>query len=369
MQIGILTLYYDNHNFGGQLQAYALCTYLNQQKNIECEQIAYDYKERTIPSIKSRVFSAYSHVFHPRVMIGLNKRKKTFETFEEAIPHSVVVRSVDKLAQLTQKYDYVFTGSDQVWNPEYAGKAFYLGEIPAEKRCAYAASFGKDRLQEGALTENTIKALKNYCFISVREDSAVQILEQYGIPNVNMVCDPTLLLKKREWEDSIAQVKRITNDKYVFVYLLGNSQNLRDDLKKKLRSTNLKIVSIPHIHFTYQKRDKGFADIEAYDVGPLEFLKLINDAEMVVTDSFHCTLFSILFQKNFWTLSRNGKNDLGSTNGRMYTLLEKAGLMERYAGSVEKIRLQDTVLRNDAEIRLSKYAEFSRKLLADFLNA
>ena len=301
-------------------------------------------------------------------MIGLNKRKKTFETFEEAIPHSIVVQSADELAQLTQKYDYVFTGSDQVWNPEYAGKMFYLGEIPAEKRCAYAASFGKDRLQEGVLTENAIEALKNYRFISVREDSAVRILEQYGIPNINMVCDPTLLLEKQEWEDSITHVKRVTNEKYVFVYLLGNSKNLRDDLKKKLRNTNLKIISIPHIHFTYQKRDKGFADIEVYDAGPLEFLKLINDAEMVVTDSFHCTLFSILFQKNFWTLSRNGKNDPGSTNGRMYTLLEKAGLMNRFAGCVENIRLNEPMQNETTEKKLFEYAEFSRKLLVDFLH-
>lgn len=369
MRIGILTLYYGNHNFGGQLQAYALCTYLNQQKNIECEQIAYDYKEKAALSIKSQLFSAYSYIFHPRVMSGLNKRKKTFKTFEEGIPHSAIIRSADELVQLTQKYDYVFTGSDQVWNPEYADKVFYLGEIPAEKRCAYAASFGKDRLQEGVLTENTLEALKNYRFISVREDSAVQVLAQHGVPNVKMMCDPTLLLEKQQWENSITQIKRITNDKYVFVYLLGNSKNLRNDLKKKLQNTNLKIVSIPHIHFTYQKRDEGFADIEVYDAGPLEFLKLINDAEMVVTDSFHCTLFSVLFQKNFWTLSRNGENDTGSTNGRMRTLLEKVDLMERYAGSVEKIRLQDIALRNDTENRLSKYAEYSRKLLANFLNA
>ena len=368
MKIGILTLYYRNHNFGGQLQAYALCTYLNRQKGIECEQIAYDYKKKSNPSLKSRMFLAYSYIFHPGAMMGLKRRTKKFESFEEAVPHSAVVHSDAELAQFSQKYDYIFTGSDQVWNPEYAGKAFYLGEIPTEKRCAYAASFGKDQLQEGTLTDETIQALKNYRFISVRESSAIQILEQLGVTNANMVCDPTLLLERQEWENSIARVKSVTKEKYVFVYLLGNSKNLRDDIKKKLQSTNLKIVSMPHIHFTYQKRDKGFADIEVYDVGPWEFLRLIYDAEIVVTDSFHCTLFSILFHKNFWTLSRNGNNDLGSTNGRMYTLLEKAGLMERYAGSVEKICLEDASPRNDAERKLSEYAEFSRKLLADFLN-
>lgn len=369
MRIGILTLYYGNHNFGGQLQAYALCTYLNHQKSIESEQISYDYKKKDARTIKSCLFSIYSYIFHSTVMNGLKKRKKKFEAFEDEIPHSALIRSADEFVQLSSKYDYIFTGSDQVWNPEYAGEIFYLGNIPREKRCAYAASFGKDKFEEGTFAANTIESLRNFRFISVREDSAVSLLENYGITNVKMVCDPTLLLNKQEWERNVAQVKRLINEKYVFVYLLGNSRSLRDDLKKRIGTTNLKIVSIPHVHFGYQKRDEGFADIEVYEVGPFEFLRLIKDAEMIVTDSYHCTLFSILFQKQFWTLSRNGKNDKGSTNGRMFTLLEKVGLMDRYAESINKICLEDTFIMNDVEQRLSQYAEFSRKVLTDFLNS
>ena len=367
MKIGILTLYYNNHNFGGQLQAYALCTYLNRIKGVDCEQIAYDYKEKKRPSVKSRLFSMYSIFFHPKIMIGLKKRKKKFEVFEEAIPHSEVASTVTELEHIIEKYDYVFTGSDQVWNPEYAGGAFYLSGVPSEKRCAYAASFGKDQLTEGVLTNEPVQTLKKYQFMSVRESTAKQILEQHGIKDVAMVCDPTLLLKNEEWKRYIAQIEPITKEKYAFVYFLGNNKAMRDEVKRKIQSTNLKIVAIPHIHFTYQKRDKGFVDIEVYDAGPWEFLRLIHDAEVVVTDSFHCTLFSILFRKNFWTLSRNGKTDSGSTNGRMYTLLEKAGLIDRYAGSVKNICLTESKPSGDAEKKLFEYAEFSQKMLMDFL--
>ena len=367
MKIGILTLYYKNHNFGGQLQAYALCAYLNKLQDIDCEQIAYDYKRKEKRSIKSWIFSAYSHIFHPKIMIGLKKRRKKFETFEKAIPHSDVVSSSMELRRAAEKYDYIFKGSDQVWNPEYAGGIFYLNMIPESKRCAYAASFGKERLDEEMLTDEILQTLKNYKFMTVRETTAKQILEQRGIEKVSLVCDPTLLIEKEEWEDKIVQISRIVQEKYVFVYLLGNDKSLRDDIKKKFADMNLIIVSIPHIYFTYQKRDRKFADIEVYDAGPLEFLRLIYDAEIVVTDSFHCTLFSILFNKNFWTLSRNGLHDLGSTNGRIYTLLEKAGKMDCYAGTVSKIQLGDKHALDDSEGALDKFAAYSRKLLGAFL--
>lgn len=367
MRIGILTLYYENHNFGGQLQAYALCTFMNSVKSVICEQISYDYKEKKSTSVKSVLFSVYSAVFHPRAMLGLKKRKKKFEAFEETIPHSKVISNEIELKRLSDNYDYVFAGSDQVWNPEYAGGAFYLAAVPDKKRCSYAASFGKDRLPEGTLSDETVRVLRSYQFMSVREATAKQILEQNGIKDVEMVCDPTLLLTKEDWKKSIAQIKPITKEKYAFVYLLGNSKTMRDEIKKKVQSENLKIVAIPHIHFSYQKRDGDFADIEAYDVGPLDFLRLIYDADVIVTDSFHCTLFSILYGKKFWTLSRNSKNDSGSTNGRMYTLLEKAGLMNRFAGCVENIRLNEAVQNDNSEKKLFEYAEFSRKRLMDFL--
>lgn len=133
MKIGILTLYYRNHNFGGQLQAYALCTFMNSMKGVTCEQISYDYKEKKKASVKSTLFSVYSAVFHPRAMLGLKKRKKKFETFEETIPHSKVISNEIELKRLSDNYDYVFAGSDQVWNPEYAGGAFYLATIPDKK--------------------------------------------------------------------------------------------------------------------------------------------------------------------------------------------------------------------------------------------
>ena len=367
MKIGILTLYYKNHNFGGQLQAYALCEYLNKFQNINCEQITYDYKRKEEKSLKSLLFSIYSYIFHPKVMIGLKKRKRKFETFEKVIPHSNIVSSSEELIQVVKKYDYVFTGSDQVWNPEYAGGAFYLNIVPESKRCAYAASFGKDSFDEKILTNDILYTLRNYKFMTVRETTAEQILKQQGIEDIAVVCDPTLLIEKKEWEDKIIQIKRIVQEKYVFAYILGNSKSMRNNIKQKFGHMNLKIVSIPHIHFSYQKRDKDFADIQVYDIGPLDFLRLIYDAEIIVTDSFHCTLFSILFNKNFWTLSRDGKHGSESTNGRIYTLLEKAGMMDRYAGKVSKIRLEDKYPNDNSERELINFADYSRKLLSDFL--
>lgn len=367
MKVGILTLYYKNHNYGGQLQAYALCTYLNQFNSVECEQITYDYKGKKRRTAKGILFVLYSYLLHPKTMLGLQSRIKMFQAFEKAIPHSQLISNPMELRQAAEKYDYIFTGSDQVWNQEYAGGAFFLSDIQPDKRCAYAASFGKDNVIDNLLTNNTVETLKNYRFLSVREESAKKILEYYNIKGAKIACDPTLLLDSNEWERQISHILPITQDKYAFVYLLGNGKALRDDLKRKIRDESLKIVSIPHIHFSYQKRDRDFADIEIYKAGPLEFLRLIKDATVVVTDSFHCTLFSILFQKNFWTLSRSSNPNAGSTNGRMYTLLDKVGLMNRYAGSVENIDIKAGLPSVSSKRKLFEYAENSRKLLSDFL--
>lgn len=367
MKIGILTLYYKNYNYGGQLQSYALCTYLNQLNGVDCEQITYDYKGKKRRTVKGILFLLYSYLFHPIVMIRLNRRKKYFKNFENSIPHSKLISDTMGLRHISDKYDYVFTGSDQVWNQEYGGGAFFLSDIQPDKRCAYAASFGKDNVTDNLLADNTVETLKHYRFLSVREESAQKILEHYHIREAKIVCDPTLLLESDEWERQISSISPITQDKYAFVYLLGNGKALRDDLKRKIQAESLKIVSIPHIHFSYQKRDRNFADIEVYHAGPLEFLRLIQDATVVVTDSFHCTLFSILFRKNFWTLSRSVKRNAANTNGRMYTLLDKAGLMDRYAGNAENIDLKAAQPSIDSKRQLVEYAENSRKLLLDFL--
>lgn len=365
IKIGIMTLYYKNYNYGGQLQAYALCKYLNSFSEIQCEQIAFDYKRdiKKKKTLKSFGFEVYSRLVHPLVRSGLKKRKHRFKKFQMQVPHSDVVDE-GSILEYARQYDYVVVGSDQVWNNDYAGRLFFLGFLDKKKRCAYAASFGKNKLDEYQ-NQDIISILKDYQFLTVREDTAKVFIEENGISNVNVVCDPTLLLSREQWECSIADIVNPIRGDYIFVYLLGSSQEIREKIKRKARECGLQIVYIPHIHFSYQKRDRNFADVEMYDVGPWEFVRLIRDAKVVVTDSFHCTLFSIMFEKNFWTLQKE-RDDKNATSSRMVTLLSKVSLTDHFVNSVEKIDLQKKISYSDLKSRMDSYIKQSQNLIEEF---
>lgn len=360
-KIGIMTLYYQNHNYGGQLQAYALCRYLNNQPDVQCEQISFDYRrgKNAKRTAKQWLFWLYSILLHPRVMFGLRQRKQKFLTFEQEIPHSRTAEKAD-LCTLCEDYDAVIVGSDQVWNFDYSSTCFLLQFVPAKKRWAYAASFGKDKIQD-ALDDESLKALKEFAFLSVREETAKQFLEKNEVKNVEVVCDPTLLLSCEDWRAQILRRERMVEGNYLFVYLLSANPQARSKIKQKAAEKGLKIVFLPHIHFTYQKRDSGFADEELYDVGPWEFLRLIDDATAIVTDSFHCSLFSILFHKNFWTLRRE-KKGMAETSGRMKTLLTKVNQIDRFV-EPDAIDLSQAIDYGSVDHDLELYIQQSRQLL------
>lgn len=363
MKIGILTLYYNNHNYGGQLQAYALCNYMNKMKKVCAEQISYNYKEKKKKkrTIKTLLYKIFVWTVHFSTMCRLRKRRKTFLLFEEEIPHSEIYTS-NSLKKSEDNYDYIFVGSDQVWNMDFADKNYFLTWLNPCKRCAYAASFGKNRLEK--LEKNVLDGLKEYSFLTVREDEAQRNLKQVGIDNCLTVCDPTILLNTEEWLLKIRDISSQVEGEYLFVYLLGGDSKIRAEIKKFAKKNGLEIVTIPHIHFSYQKKDKGFANQELYDVGPWEFLKLINEASYIITDSFHCCVFSILFQKKFWAVNRS---EIESTNSRLNTLLRKVNLSHRFVEFVEGIDLEEEIYYDEVEKKLDNYRRESKNVVDVFL--
>lgn len=363
MKIGILSLYHKNHNYGGQLQAYALCEYLNALKNVDAEQINFAYKKRLHPWSRAFLCRTALKVLHPMVQANLRRRKQRFCAFENAIPHSIVLNA-NALPAASEQYDFVFAGSDQVWNLSYSVPAFFLGFLPPEKRCSCAASFGKD-----VLTQEEYKflpILREYRFLSVREESAKKFLEENGVNNVRILCDPTLLLPQDFWKEKIEFVDPLVQGKYIFVYLLGENAALRKEIRRKSSKTGLPIVLIPHIHGVYQKCDVGFADCEPYEVGPREFLRLIYDAEFVITDSFHCTVFSLLFEKEFWTLPRSSKTT-APTNNRVETLLKVAHVENRFVPTADQIDFSAKIDSQKYMEYLEQYSQLSQKTISEFI--
>ena len=332
--IKILSLYYKNFNYGGQLQAWALCQILGRREE-GCIQISFeDLKTKSYRNVWQRLSSLTLEKVRSKLKLLLNqdfrrniaKRKAKFREFENDIPHSKIYNE-STISQCVEPNDIFVVGSDQVWNPDWTSDVYFLNFVPVSNlKIAYAASFGKSEIPPSFLTL-IYDYLNKFDFISVREKDAKIVLENYLKKKIALVLDPTLLMNEKEWGE-IADFPLVKRP-YIFVYLLGNNLNQKKMIKQYAKWKNLEIVYIPHVHLNYQFSDNGFADTELYDVGPKEFLGLIQNATEVITDSFHGCVFSIIFKKQFCAFKRH-RDDLSiNMNTRLYTLLDSLHLRNR----------------------------------------
>lgn len=221
---------------------------------------------------------------------------------------------------LSEKYDYFITGSDQVWNPNFWSKKDdhanirFLKFVPKEKRIAYAASIAipkipKDKEQFFKDSLNEMKA------ISMREKAGSNLVKSLIGKEIPVVVDPTILLSKEEWQKIEMVPEWYSGEKYILTYFLGISSPVIENLAKK---NNWKI---------YNLMDKSNLDLYASRVE--EFVYLIEHAELVATDSFHASVFSILMNTPFLVVNRQeiGMADMTS---RIDTLMELFGYQDRY---------------------------------------
>ena len=177
--------------------------------------------------------------------------------------------------------------------------------------------------------------MKKIRHIGVREESGQKLVKELAGRNVPVVCDPTLLFTGEEWL-SIQKKAPIVEEKYVLCYFLGNNPPHREFAKRLKKATGCRIVALTHLD-EFVKSDEGYADKTPYDVDPADFLNLIRNAAYVCTDSFHCSVFSILYRKQFFTFRRYNRNTKQSTNSRLDTLFNLTRVKGRLLTGDEKI--------------------------------
>lgn len=332
-KVGIITFYHQNLNFGGLLQAYALPIALKLYLDINAEQIdcVFIYSEDFMQSQKKkkkRNISLYQVgilVFSKLKQKNLNKRRRMFDKFMEETPHSNVTYNYKTIKSCVKKYDAFICGGDQIWN-DYNSKmdieAFTLQFVPeGVKKISYAPSIANlEMSDEFKITFR--KGLSGLNAISVREKSSIQVLQELTNKLIQVVVDPVLLLQKKEWK-KIANVPQI-KEPYLLCYLLGNDVSQRKSVKKLAKKLNLKILTFSHIFGNaVRKCDLFFGDIHDYTSGPREFIGLIQNAELVVTDSFHASVFSMIFETPFYVFERDKADAKNSTNRRIYDFLKE----------------------------------------------
>lgn len=281
--------------------------------------------------------------------------------------YSVFRRFLKKNLQLTRKYqtveelkadipkaDLYCTGSDQVWNSDWSeglDEAYCFSFLPEEcKRISYAASFGKDVLPEcdSVMIKNY---LQHYRKISVRENSAVEVLKKAGIPNGIKVLDPVFLIDRAKWHQIASD--RYAEKKYILIYNLNRSKIL-----DKYANLISKTYGLPlyYVGYSYHESIKPGHYICCPKVE--DFLALIEHAQYVIADSFHATAFSIIFRKQFVSLvpKRFGI--------RITDLLDDFDLRDRTVTDYEDMKLIQRAINYDA---VESLLEEKRRASLEFL--
>ncbi|MCR5021830.1 MAG: polysaccharide pyruvyl transferase family protein [Ruminococcus sp.] len=333
MKIGIFTHYYLSDNYGGNLQAYALCIVL-QQLGYTAEQICYirnmtskdSFYKKCILFLRHRIKKYIVRFTNKDFYKNVESRKKAIIEFNRnVVPHSDSIYDESTLYNLNDLYDCFITGSDQVWHPNVLCSGYLLEFCnDSSKKLSYAASIASSDLDIKSKSRLK-KALESFSFISVREKDSVQLLSDIGIKNCKWVLDPTLLLNSHEWRRISKPL--VIEKEYVLTYFLGDNEVSRRKAAEYAKKNNLQLVSLPYLLNQYRKCDKDFGDVKLFSVSPEQLLYLIDHADCVFTDSFHATVFSLIFQKNFYVFKRNESDKM--TN-RIQSLLKMFGFQERF---------------------------------------
>lgn len=256
-------------------------------------------------------------------------RDAAFNKFaSESFHLSPLCKTRVELTNMAKKYSAFLVGSDQLWRTDSVEHGYYTLEwVPDSiKKIAYSTSIGVKEVPWFQVEKNR-RFMNRFDFMALREQSACDLVRRLTGRKVQVVLDPTLLFSGEDWL-KIQKSDPLVNGKYIFCYMLGNNPWQRDFVRQLRLRTGLKIVALQHLD-EYIPSDEGFADEAPYSVGPREFLNYIRNAEMVFTDSFHCSVFSILYKKQFFTFSRFGEHEKQSTNTRIDNLLDITGLQMR----------------------------------------
>ena len=354
---GIITHYYKSTNYGGNLQAYALQRCICEKLKLPIEQMCYDLwnhennKKRTIKNyfnkkrlngILKKVFIYVKSKIKTIILIIFGKNKKdklrvqAFEEFNSVLIKNNGIRLIDSnIVECNKDYDVFITGSDQVWNLRWYRKPFFLDFVQeGKKKISYAASISMDYLtdEQKELFKNHLKDFKA---ISVREKQAISLLEGLTPVEPQLVVDPTLLLSREDWDNICSE--RIVKEKYIFCYALGDNKIMRKLLKKYAKKHKCKIVFIPFVSGNQSLYNISFGDIRLSYVTPQDFISLIKHAEYVFTDSFHGTVFSYIYQKQFFVFNRTKNGDM---NSRIFNIVELFNCEERFIYKKEELNLE-----------------------------
>lgn len=333
-------------NYGAVLQAYALQEFLARE----------GYDVEIINYVPTKYKKTFLRCFRARTLKKLRRqireylKEKKIEKFRtKYLRRTKCFSSNKQLSNESWGEATYICGSDQIWNPHFTlqgeGKptsAYYLGFISCNSnKVAYAASFGAVEVKDDM--EKFVKnLLKDFYSISVREDTAKQIVQRMNM-KATLVCDPVFLLDGEQYETLIEN--NLDSERHLFSYILHENQDYVEEISKYVAE----IMKLKKIN------DVG-TSIE-------EWLSRVKNAKFIITNSFHATAFALIFHIPFIStlVSGSGMND------RIKTLLEKMDLQNHIVNNFDKNQIDQLVACkinwSDVDAKVSEMREFSRDFL------
>ena len=354
----LLVTWYENNNYGTALQAYALKSIIEKtmltrlnlnivQQECLCDILPHKPEKQRKNNRFSKLFSPHSYFLKlqqiqdkkiykkKRILFGL--REKAFvnflrNNFNFATNH--YVQAVDELQQLGENYYLVVAGSDQIWNPESLDSTYLLEWVEAGKKFSYGSSLSV-KLIPKEYEFLFWRALKDFKAISIRDRMCRNQLAQIVGKPVSTVVDPVVLLGR---DGLLSNVEKLAISPYIFCYFLGNNRKHRQLAIVKSDEMNLPIHAVINVGSDY-RADKVLEKYADWDVDPWKFVSYINEASMVITDSFHATVISVLCHTDFIVLEKDSSRP--EQNNRILEFLDAVGLYERWGDVSQKTEISE----------------------------
>lgn len=324
MSVGIIT-FHCSYNFGSALQSFAM--------QAAVQRLGY---AASLIDYRSKDFEQYRLVQfkHPKSFIrfctrpaSYLKRRNAFHSFWKRffnLTNKYNDKTIYRMDELASEFDCFVCGSDQIWNLDCTNgivKPFFLSFAGDRRRVAYAPSLAHTSFKPENFDKRSASALlSRFDYLSVREEETVSLFQSLVDKPIEVVLDPTLLLNADDY--AVMTSRKLLEDGYIFMYLLRECPELVESTVLMATSTGRKVAYISEKNLDIPN------SVNLFGVGPEEFVSLIAHASLVLTNSFHATVFSVLFHKPFRVFATD------KSGARMRDLLGNIGLSSRCANAI-----------------------------------
>lgn len=343
----LLLTWFQNNNFGTLLQATSMLNILNSYNDVECKIM--NYNPRPLKKVKTlknylkidlymmKIRQLYNNWYSKKYSKQLFEQT---ETFNEYIKKNIdlypnkTISNKEELVALNDKFDIFLCGSDQIWNPDSLDVTYLLKWVASDKnKSSYGSSLSSTPIPEKyyELYKESLGGFKN---ISIRDKKVKKQLEDILNRKVKTVVDPVMLLGRNDLLKKCTENFKIENG-YCFSYFLGIDTKLRKIFLDYCNRNNLKPISVVGVSKENLKKDIEILDYADWKTDPIKFLDYINNANCVITDSFHATLVAILFHKDFWVFEKDKNRP--AQNNRILELLDSVELQDRWKTNSDNI--------------------------------